>query len=141
MNASVLDFGQLLSRDIAKLQGVHEDLVRVVVQARDNYSFIIVEGLRTIERQRELLARGATQTLHSRHLTGHAVDICPWTDFNSDHVVQPDEINWKAVGSFREMAAVVKDAAAALGIPIEWGGDWKSFYDGPHFQLPFSKYP
>jgi peptidoglycan L-alanyl-D-glutamate endopeptidase CwlK len=35
----------------------------------------------------------------------------------------------------------VKAAAEAEGVDLEWGGDWKSFRDGPHFQLSWEQYP
>jgi peptidoglycan L-alanyl-D-glutamate endopeptidase CwlK len=132
---------QLLQRDLKRLEGVHPDLVRVVERARDKISFFVVEGLRSIETQRANVARGASQTMNSRHLTGHAVDLCPWLDRNGNNVVDQDEVNWSDIASFRVVADKMKEAAAEEGVPIEWGGDWKSFYDGPHFQLPRSTYP
>lgn len=65
----------LSARCLARLKGVHPDLVRVVERARESTPFIVTEGLRTSARQRELFNAGATRTLNSRHLTGHAVDL------------------------------------------------------------------
>ena len=64
-------------RSRQRLEGVHHDLVRVVERAIQitPVDFTVLEGLRTIQRQQQLLAAGATTTLKSRHLTGHAVDL------------------------------------------------------------------
>ena len=124
---------ELDERSLKRLEGVHEDLVKVVKLAID-YSpntFIVTEGLRSVERQKQLVAAGASQTMRSRHLTGHAVDLA---------VKVGDEIRWDWP-LYNALAAVVKDCADQLDIPIEWGGDWKSLKDGPHFQLPWNEYP
>jgi peptidoglycan LD-endopeptidase CwlK len=115
------------------LVGVHPDLVRVMRAAllASPIDFRVVEGLRTIERQRQLIRAGASQTLNSRHLTGHAVDIAP---------IVGGKVRWDWP-LFHRLAEVVKGSARDLSIPIEWGGDWRSFPDGPHFQLPWSLYP
>lgn len=116
-----------------RLQGVHPDLVRIVRRALQisTVDFAVTEGLRTLERQRELVAKGASQTLRSRHLTGHAVDLAPVID---------GAIRWDWP-PFYKIADAMKAAAAELGLPLEWGGDWKTFKDGPHFQLPVLTYP
>jgi peptidoglycan LD-endopeptidase CwlK len=93
--------------------------------------FAVVEGLRTRERQAELLAKGATTTLNSRHLTGHAVDLAPVID---------GEIRWDWP-PFYKIADSMKAAAAALGVPLVWGGDWRTFKDGPHYELDRKVYP
>ena len=120
-------------RSLANLQGVHPDLVSVVRRAIQitTVDFTVTEGLRTKKRQRELVARGASRTMNSRHLTGHAVDLAAWVD---------GTVNWEWP-NYRKIAAAMKTAAAELGVPIEWGGDWVTFKDGPHFQLPWEKYP
>lgn len=111
------------------LAGVHPDLVRVIEKADElGGKFVVVCGLRTPEEQKRLVAQGKSRTLKSRHLTGHAVDLVDegftWSD-----------------AKMLEIAACVKQAARELRIPIEWGGDWKSFIDTPHFQLPQAQYP
>lgn len=129
-------------RSAKNLVGVHKDIIRVLEAARlDPFSpaFRVIEGLRTKERQRELLAAGKSTTMNSRHLTGHAVDVVPWVDLDNDGSVESNEL-FNAV-QIRILANALKAAAADLGIPFEWGGDWKSFYDGPHYQLPWNKYP
>ena len=101
--------------------------------------FTVLEGLRTLERQKQLFAAGKSKTLNSRHITGHAVDLYPWPingDFDSDGILNIED--WDA---YRPIAQAMKDAAKSLGITIVWGGDWKSFPDGPHYQLDHSVYP
>lgn len=115
------------------LRGVHPDLVKVIKEAFENGSrpFRILEGLRTIERQRVLFAQKATKTMRSRHLTGHAVDIAPTID---------GKVSWDWP-LYYPLAAEIKEIAASMKIPIEWGGDWRTFKDGPHWQLPWKSYP
>lgn len=123
----------LNERSLNKLAGVHPDLVWVIYRAAEIYpgTFIVTEGVRTLARQKELLAAKATTTLKSRHLTGHAVDLA---------VMVGSEVRWDWP-LYGALADVVKQAAKEEGIPLEWGGDWKSFKDGPHFQLPWKDYP
>ena len=118
-------------RDKARLSGVHPDLVAVVEAARQQVPFIVVEGMRTRERQAQLVKSGASRTMDSRHLTGHAVDLAPTVD---------GEVRWDWP-LFYPMAKAVKDAAKARGIALVWGGDWPRFRDGPHFELNRDVYP
>jgi peptidoglycan L-alanyl-D-glutamate endopeptidase CwlK len=115
-----------------KLIGVHPDLVAVVELAitKTEQDFTVLEGLRTKERQRQLVKKGASQTMNSRHLTGHAVDIAPYVN---GHVSWDWDYYWA-------VEKAMKEAAKELGVPIEWGGNWKSFKDGPHWQLPWNRY-
>ena len=87
--------------------------------------FSVIEGLRTKERQAELVKAGASRTINSRHITGHAVDLA---------AVVGGEVRWDWP-LYEKIAKAMKQAAYELNINIEWGGDWKSFKDGPHFQL------
>lgn len=121
-------------RSLANLMGVHNDLVRVMSLARERsaIAFTVIEGLRTVERQRQLVAQGASKTMNSRHITGHAVDIVP---HRPDGVLAFD---WPL---YHRLAPVIKEAARELGVPIAWGGDWVSFKDGPHWELPRGAYP
>ena len=121
------------SRSRQRLQGLHPDLVKVVERAiqLSPVDFTVLEGLRTKQRQAELLKAGATTTMNSRHLTGHAVDLGAWVG---------GEVRWDWP-LYYKIASAVKQAAKELRIPIEWGGDWKSFKDGPHWQLPWREYP
>jgi peptidoglycan L-alanyl-D-glutamate endopeptidase CwlK len=125
---------QLSQRSLARLIGVHPDLVEIVKLAiqRTAVDFTVVEGVRTLAQQREYVTKGASQTMNSYHLPqadglGHAVDLAP---------LMRGAIPWNDWEAFADLAGVVKACAAELGVPVEWGGDWKSFKDGPHFQIP-----
>ena len=114
-------------KSMEKLQGVHPDLVNVVKLAllKSPVDFTVIEGLRTLERQKELVAAGASRTLNSRHLTGHAVDLA---------AVVGKEVRWDWP-LYSKIAEAMKEAGVELKVNIQWGGDWKTFKDGPHFQL------
>lgn len=131
--------GMLLQRDRARLEGVHHDLVRVVERARQAVPFIVTEGLRTRDRQARLVASGASRTMNSRHITGHAVDLAYWLD-DGDSAVEQGEIRWDWP-LYEQIGAAMKATAKDLGVPIIWGGDWASFRDGPHFELDRKAYP
>lgn len=119
---------KLSQRSLDRLQGVHPDLVSVVKLAieRSDVDFMVTEGLRTKDRQKELVAAGASKTMNSRHITGHAVDLAAY--------VNGIRWDWPL---YEKIAKAMKQAAYELNIKIEWGGDWKSFKDGPHFQMPW----
>ncbi|MFN8996064.1 MAG: M15 family metallopeptidase [Pseudomonadota bacterium] len=148
----------LSSRCELRLAGVHPDLVRVVRNAAAGGAiFRVEEGLRTVERQRQLVAKGASQTMASRHITGHAVDLLPLVDG------QPT-FDWDF---YFPLADAFRAAAIAEGVPVIWGGAWgqemgdyanakvgqaayvarmreqgrKPFLDGPHFELFRARYP
>ena len=116
-----------------RLNGVHPDLVHVVGRAIEitEVDFTVLEGLRTVERQKKLLAKGASKTMRSRHITGHAVDLGAYVDRRVDW-------SWPL---YHQIAAAMKQAAKELKIPITWGGNWRKFPDGPHFQLQWKHYP
>jgi peptidoglycan LD-endopeptidase CwlK len=120
------------AKSLKNLNGVHPDLVRVIKRAIQltPVDFSVIEGLRTLARQKELVAAGASKTMNSRHLTGHAVDIAPYV---------AGKIRWDWP-LFHQIAPAVKQAAMELGIPIVWGGDWRTFKDGPHFELERTVY-
>ena len=124
---------QLGARSLERLVGVHPDLVRVVKRAiaESDLDFTVLEGMRTIDRQRQLMSQGATKTMNSRHLTGHAVDLAP---------VINGAVSWDWP-LYHRLAKVVKAAAAKEGVPLQWGGDWRTFKDGPHWELPWAQYP
>ena len=149
----------LSSRCELRLAGVHPDLVRVVQNAAEGGAiFRVTEGLRTPERQRQLVAEGKSQTLNSRHLTGHAVDVVP--------LDSAGDVSW-AWGLYFPLADAFRAAAIAEGVPVIWGGAWgqemaeyatakagqaayvarakeagrKPFLDGPHFELARAAYP
>ena len=125
--------------------GVHPDLVAVVRRALalSTQDFRVIEGLRSRERQTHLVASGASRTLNSRHLTGHAVDLAP---------IVAGQVSWDW-RYFHPIALAMKTAAADLDVPVRWGGAWrlladmtpdaqgrfplaKRFPDGPHYELP-----
>jgi hypothetical protein len=125
---------KLGARSRANLVGVHPDLVRVVERAIDvtPIDFTVLEGVRTLDRQRDLFASGASPTLNSRHLTGHAVDCAPWVHGN---------VSWDW-SDYYPLNAAFKQAAQEVGVKVEWGGNWSGAYkDGPHYQLPWKEYP
>lgn len=115
------------------LSGVHPDLVRIVRRAADlaDVDFTVTEGLRTPARQKRLVEAGASRTLNSRHLTGHAVDLAARVS---------GQVRWDWP-LYDRLGVAMKAAAADLDLPIVWGGDWKRFRDGPHFELPREAYP
>ncbi len=125
-------------RSLERLVGVHPDLVRVVQRAIEltDHDFSVIEGVRTVETQRQYVAKGVSKTLNSRHITGHAVDLYP--------VGRPTPWDKCPV-----VAAAMLAAAVELDVAIRWGGDFnengrsddEKFYDGPHFELLRSKYP
>jgi len=118
----------------ARLIGVHPDLVRLVrhLERTTTMPFAVTDGLRTKEQQEALVAKGASKTLNSRHLTGHALDIVPLTDDGRP------SWTWTLIWTF---VPIVEHAAKELGISLESGARWTSFPDGAHYQLPRSKYP
>ena len=117
-----------------RLDGVHRDLVKVVMRAYEitDANFFVLEGVRTLEQEKANFAKGASQTMNSRHLTGHAIDI--------------GALNEKGILSwdyplYTHLSGIFKQAASDVGVPLEWGGDWKTLKDGGHFQLPWKVYP
>jgi peptidoglycan L-alanyl-D-glutamate endopeptidase CwlK len=132
---------QLNAKSETLLKKVHPDLVRVVRRAAlsltGDLGFVVTCGLRTLEEQKRLKAAGASRTLRSRHLPGaktglaHAVDLA---------AVLGGAVKWDWP-LYAKLGAVLKAAAKVEKVPLEWGGDWKTFKDGPHFQLPWDKYP
>ncbi len=116
-----------------RLTGVHPDLVKVVKKAIEltPIDFRITEGLRTRERQAYLVKKGASRTMRSRHITGHAIDFVALSN---------GVVSWD-FPLYTRIADAFKKAASELGVPIVWGGDWKSFRDGPHIELNRKHYP
>jgi peptidoglycan L-alanyl-D-glutamate endopeptidase CwlK len=131
----------LTERDREILRGVHPDLSRVVERAAElaPFRFQVVEGLRTVARQRQLKAQGLSKTLNSRHLTGHAVDIVPYVDLNADGKIKGDEM-WHH-SQLLKLAPSIKRAFRECRVPYDWGGDWRNAWDKPHWQLPWANYP
>lgn len=124
---------RLSDRSQQRLEGVHPHLQKVVRLAitMTDVDFCVTEGVRTVERQRLLVAQGASQTMKSRHLTGHAVDLAAMIG---------TEVRWDWP-LYHKLADAMKRAAKCLDVPLVWGGDWVSFKDGPHFELDRKAYP
>lgn len=149
----------------ARLEGVHPDLVGVVERAIEltTIDFSVHEGLRSRERQAQLVRTGASQTMNGKHLRqadgyGHAVDLLPWLDTDGNG---SKEISWHWE-HYYPLAEAMREAAQELGVRIRWGGHWgvclndtkaaaqdlvaqyvahrrkqgkRAFIDGPHFEL------
>jgi peptidoglycan L-alanyl-D-glutamate endopeptidase CwlK len=115
------------------MAGVHEDLVSVVKRAIEisTVDFCVIEGMRSVERQKQLFDAGASKTMNSRHITGHAVDLA---------AMVCGEVRWDWP-LYHQIADAMLQAAQELGIVIVWGGLWTTFRDGPHFELDRRVYP
>lgn len=124
---------RLSARSRARLVGVHPALVAVVERAiaETPVDFMVTEGLRTAERQAVLVKAGASLTVRSRHLTGHAVDVAALIE---------GQVRWDWP-LYARIAQAFKSASKTLSVPIVWGGDWRSLKDGPHFELDRKTYP
>lgn len=135
MAGRTLTYGQ---RSESRFIGVHPELVAVFRDALvlssqdpDPIDWTILEGVRTMARQRQLVAEGASQTMKSRHLSGHAIDAV---------AIVNGEIVWD-IHLQRRINLFVQRAARKRGVIVEWGGNWKTLVDGPHWQLPWREYP
>jgi peptidoglycan L-alanyl-D-glutamate endopeptidase CwlK len=146
---------KLSKRSLARLEGVDERLVRVVKRAIEltTVDFGVVQGLRTVEEQRELVAKGASQTMKSKHIDGIAVDLMAYVG---------GKASWE-LSLYDNIADAMKLAAMEEGVAIRWGAAWqvsdirewdgtmqdasnayidlrrsqgkRPFIDGPHFEL------
>lgn len=149
----------LSRRSEERLAGLHPDLERVVRLAirKTSVDFVVLEGLRSLQRQKQLVAQGKSKTLDGRHLTGHAVDLGAYVS---------GQVSWDWEHYYR-LAEAMRDAAIELGVPVVWGGVWDkrlnllhdtklavadyvksrkavgrdAFIDGPHFELDRREYP
>ena len=125
---------------LARLKGVDETLVNVVKRAIEisEVDFTVLEGVRTLERQRELYAQGRTApgkivtwTMKSRHIEGKAVDLVPYP------------LDWNDLEKFKKIKDAMFQAARELDVNLRWGADWdgdgkyreKGEYDSPHFEI------
>lgn len=133
---------KLSKRSLNNLVEVHPTLVDIVKRAIEitEQDFTVVEGLRTIEKQREYVAKGVSKTMKSYHLKqddgyGHAVDLYPY--YNGSVQVEAPFSKFKLISE-----AMLK-AAKESGVTITWGADWDrdgdtrdhSFVDSPHYQI------
>ena len=124
---------RLSERSRARMRGVHPALVDVIEAAIHitPVDFMVTEGLRTPARQASLVRAGASRTLNSRHITGHAVDVAAMVD---------GAIRWDWP-LYPRIAEAIKTAAKAKGVALVWGGDWPRLRDGPHFELDRRVFP
>ena len=121
---------RLSKRSEDNLIGVHPQLVSVVRRGLilSPVDFTVVEGLRTIERQRQLLAQGVSKTLNSRHIKGEAVDLYPYYD-GKVQIPKSSHNSWFLI------AEAMAEAAEEQGVRITWGGHWVTIIDMPHYQI------
>ena len=145
----------LSKRSLDRLEGVNDDMVRVVKKAIDvsKIDFGVICGMRTIEEQEALVAKGASQTMKSKHLEGLAVDLMAYVGGRA---------SWE-LNLYDDIADAMKEAAKLEDVPIRWGAAWhidnianwdgtmeeamnayidlrrgqgrRPFIDGPHFEL------
>lgn len=131
---------KLSAKSLEKLSRVHPDLQRVVKRAAGmgKLDLIVIEGERTLEKQRALVEKGASQTMRSRHVRemNQCGEVCA-VDLG---VMVGGSLRWDWP-LYYKLGALMKEAAEIEGVKIEWGGDWVKFKDGPHFQLPWKEYP
>lgn len=107
---------KLSTRSLRNLQGVNVALVEVVKRAIQltSVDFAVTEGLRSVDRQKELVAKGASQTMQSKHITGKAVDLTAFLD---------NRLSWEMT-LYDEIADAMRQAAIEQGVPVRWGGAW-----------------
>ena len=146
---------KLSQRSIERLDGVDDRLVDVVCRAIEitTVDFGVTEGLRTVETQRQYVATGKSQTMDSKHLTGHAVDLVAYIN---------GQVAWE-LNLYDNIADAMKQAAIEKNVAIKWGAAWnvpdirlwrgtmeeamvyyidtrrkvnkRPFIDGPHFEI------
>jgi peptidoglycan L-alanyl-D-glutamate endopeptidase CwlK len=125
-------------RSESSLVGVHPDLVAVcrAVDAVWPGGFLVIHGLRTHAEEAALVASGASTTMHSRHLPNTHGFACA-IDFAA---LENGHVTWDAK-AYTPIALHFKAEGLKLKTPVEWGGDWKTFKDLGHVQLPWATYP
>jgi peptidoglycan L-alanyl-D-glutamate endopeptidase CwlK len=132
LKKEVLKMFKLSNRSRTNLVGVHHDLVEVIERAIQitNIDFGVSEGLRTVERQKQMLLEKRSTTMKSKHIMqadglGHAVDL---------YVLVNNKASWKHE-DFRPVVQAVFTAAIELDVQIRAGALFRSFLDSPHFEL------
>ena len=146
---------KLSRRSLDRLEGVEERLQAVAKQAitLSKTDFGVIQGMRTVEQQKELVAKGASRTMKSLHLEGKAIDIMAYVNGRA---------SWE-LNLYDDLADAIKEAAKVVGVPIRWGAAWhiddirkwnvtmeeamnayidlrrsqgrRPFIDGPHFEI------
>lgn len=142
-------------RSLSNLATVHPDLRRLAQRALElsDVDFTVIQGLRTRDQQAKLYGQGrtaaqiraqglpphyaqpnaprVTNTMNSNHMSGRALDFAPYVG----RIILPQKPTAAEIELFRSVANAFKAAAMELCLPIEWGGDWKSFKDYPHIEM------
>ena len=148
---------KLSTRSLSNLEGVDPRLVEVVQEAitLTRVDFGVIEGLRTVERQKELYDNNLSKTMNSKHLTGRAIDLMAYVGSGS-------RACWELT-VYDDIADAMREAAIKREIPIRWGCAWnlpdirewtetmedamndyidlrrseskRPFLDGPHFEI------
>lgn len=115
-------------RSLSNIEGIDPRLIILLglMLQHSPYDFIVTEGVRTKERQKQLVKEGKSKTMNSRHLTGSAFDIAM--------IDENGTVTWER-RYYKSFADVFLKLAARLGFEVEWGGNWKTFIDCPHFQI------
>lgn len=130
-------------KSIANLHKVHPKMILVVSRGilYTPIDFSVIEGLRLEARQADLVAKGFSKTMFSKHREqadgyAHAFDVMAVGDLNGDGKVdhQDKSLTWERE-PYQKIAKAMLKAADELGVAIRWGGNFKSFFDGPHFEL------
>ena len=101
-------------RSKQRLKGIHPKLVSVLNELVKIMDVTVIEGIRSEERQLELLEKGATKVKYSKHMDGKAVDLAPYP------------IDWKDRDRFHYMGGMIRGIAKQLNVSVRWGGDWDS---------------
>jgi len=97
-----------------RLKGVDAKLQNVLNEVVKYFDITVIEGLRSQERQNELVEQGKSKTKFGKHVKGKAVDIAPYP------------IDWKARDDFHYLGGFMLGIAASMGVKIRWGGDWNA---------------
>ena len=108
---------KLSQRSLDRMKGVDPELVEVVKRAikLTDVDFGVTQGLRTEEEQKELVAKGASKTMKSKHLTGDAVDLVAYLG---------SRVSWE-ITLYDNIADAMKQAAKELGVSLRWGAAWQ----------------
>jgi len=108
-----------------RLATCEEPLQRLFNEVVKDYDCSTIEGHRTLEKQTEYFNTGKSKTMNSNHLydPSRAVDVMPYP------------INWTDRAGQHEFSRFVMAKAAELGIDVRWGGNFRGFYDSPHYEL------
>ncbi len=122
------------AKSLAKLNDkqVHPKIKQLMLEAikTSPMDFTILETVRSEKTQQIYYKRGATRTMKSRHIpSSNLSGFCEAVD------IAPFPIDWKNIQAFKNLAEHIKSVAKKLGIEINWGGDWRTFKDYPHFEL------